>query len=132
MICRNCGSDINDNAVVCVHCGEYTTKKVPAATPSKPNPLAGKKIKLTFLISLITNGLSILSGLIICIFGLVSMSADSWIYQVQIIADARTMGGWIVFFGLCVIFWNGVSLAYHLFRNFKKKKPRPAPQNNAQ
>jgi len=46
MYCRNCGSQINDDAVVCIHCGE-TIKQHNAE--SEENPLAIIGFVLSFL-----------------------------------------------------------------------------------
>lgn len=41
MFCKNCGKEINDNAVVCPECGVATDKlqqqTAPAAAPTKTN-----------------------------------------------------------------------------------------------
>lgn len=35
MFCRNCGKEIDDNAVVCVHCGVATGKQMPGSNSDK-------------------------------------------------------------------------------------------------
>lgn len=43
MFCKNCGQEINDNAVVCPHCGVATEKMAtnnPAPAPAQKNTMA--------------------------------------------------------------------------------------------
>ena len=52
MICTNCGNAIDDNAVVCVHCGVATPRGIasgmgnPAVQPVDPNEPAAGGLKL--------------------------------------------------------------------------------------
>lgn len=49
MFCRNCGKEVNDNAVVCVHCGAATGVPIPNETT---NVTLGKDEPETALIVL--------------------------------------------------------------------------------
>ncbi len=55
MYCKNCGGEINDNAVVCIHCGcavnEPTHTAAPVQTP-KTNVLAIVGFVLSFFVPL--------------------------------------------------------------------------------
>lgn len=57
MFCKNCGKEIHDEAVMCVHCGAETTNKIPADILSTGNvqcdePAYGGLIALSILIPL--------------------------------------------------------------------------------
>lgn len=56
MFCKNCGSEINEKAVVCVHCGCPVQRPQDLNTPKKPeaktNVLAIVGFVLSFLIPL--------------------------------------------------------------------------------
>lgn len=68
MFCKNCGKEINDNAVICPYCGVATGKNMPAAsgsersTGSSTNGFAIAGFVLSFFIPLL--------GLIFSIVGL--------------------------------------------------------------
>ena len=55
MICRNCGTEIADKAIVCYRCGTATTDPVrkPAAVRQRSNPIAS----LVALVLLVLLGL---------------------------------------------------------------------------
>lgn len=65
MYCRNCGKEIDDNAVVCVHCGTTTKNYVPEKEtinqPKESNTIA--------IVGLVFAFLSPLVGLICSIIG---------------------------------------------------------------
>ncbi|MBO5449331.1 MAG: zinc-ribbon domain-containing protein [Ruminococcus sp.] len=52
MYCRNCGQEINDNAVICVHCGAATDNsfKNPAAPNQANDVMTGGLVALCILI----------------------------------------------------------------------------------
>ena len=62
MYCNNCGKEIDDNAVVCPHCGSATEKLSAATTPTAKNSLALVGLILSFFITL--------AGLIVSIVAL--------------------------------------------------------------
>ncbi len=57
MYCRNCGKEIDDNAVVCVHCGtptdNFTTSTVSNDKPKETNVLAIVGFVFSFLVALV-------------------------------------------------------------------------------
>lgn len=50
MFCKNCGQEINDNAVICVHCGVAVT---PAAVFSQPAESGASKFNVCALLGFI-------------------------------------------------------------------------------
>jgi len=58
MFCKKCGQEINDNAVICPHCGVATDNYMKPANPSSTN--GGQKL----------NGLA-LAGMICAIVGII-------------------------------------------------------------
>ena len=62
MYCNNCGKEIDDNAVVCPHCGSATEKLSAATTPTAKNSLALVGLVLSFFVCL--------AGLIVSIMAL--------------------------------------------------------------
>ncbi|MDE5601718.1 MAG: zinc-ribbon domain-containing protein [Clostridia bacterium] len=64
MYCNNCGSQIDDNAVVCIHCGAATpnAQKQQEAAPKQSNTIALVGFVFSFIMPLI--------GLICSIIGL--------------------------------------------------------------
>lgn len=50
MFCRHCGKEINDNAVVCVHCGCAVSEKYDKIDPNAP--ANGGLVFLSFLVPL--------------------------------------------------------------------------------
>ena len=64
MYCNNCGNEIRENAVVCIHCGcavDNQPKQVQTQTPQKTNVIAIIGFVLSFFIAL--------AGLICSIIG---------------------------------------------------------------
>ena len=62
MFCRNCGKQLDDNAVVCPHCGVATRATAPAAQPQaqpRPQPVQVQE----------TNGMAI-AGFVTALLGL--------------------------------------------------------------
>ena len=62
MFCKNCGKEINDNAVVCPFCGVATGKGPVSGSGSKTNGMAIAGFVLAFFFSLL--------GLIFSVIGL--------------------------------------------------------------
>ena len=53
MFCKNCGSEVNDNAVICPHCGVATDNYNKAtAVPEQKNTMALIGFILSFFVSL--------------------------------------------------------------------------------
>lgn len=76
MFCRNCGSNIDDKAVICPHCGVPTANMQPPVPPRKTNVCAivGFVLGLTGLLG--ANLLFILpgiAGIVLSIIGLVKV-----------------------------------------------------------
>jgi hypothetical protein len=55
MICRNCGTEIADKALICYRCGTATTeaRRRPAPLPSQPAGLAGRLTAALALMALV-------------------------------------------------------------------------------
>lgn len=51
MICRNCGTEIADKAIVCYRCGTSTTE--PLRKPAEIRPARGRVLPLAALILLV-------------------------------------------------------------------------------
>jgi hypothetical protein len=51
MICRNCGTEIADKAIVCYRCGTSTAE--PARKPAEIRPARGRVLPLAALILLV-------------------------------------------------------------------------------
>lgn len=50
MYCKNCGNEINEHAVVCIHCGCAVEQQQPRQTePAKTNVLAIVGFVMAFL-----------------------------------------------------------------------------------
>ena len=65
--CSKCGSQIQDEAVVCIHCG-CSTETAPAPAAKKTSGLIITGFIFSFLIALL--------GLIFCIAGLINLGKD--------------------------------------------------------
>ncbi|MDE5601717.1 MAG: hypothetical protein K2J16_04395 [Clostridia bacterium] len=61
MYCKNCGNEINQNAVVCIHCGCAVEQQKPATEAQKTNVLGIIGFVLAFIVPL--------AGLICSIIG---------------------------------------------------------------
>jgi hypothetical protein len=55
MICRNCGTEIADKAIVCYRCGTGTTD--PVRRPAAVRPRRGRVLPLVALVLLVLLGL---------------------------------------------------------------------------
>jgi protein-S-isoprenylcysteine O-methyltransferase Ste14 len=55
MICRNCGTEIADKAIVCYRCGAGTTE--PIRRPAAVRPRRGRLLPLVALVLLVLLGL---------------------------------------------------------------------------
>ena len=53
MFCKNCGSSIDEKAVICPHCGVATDNKSAAATKNKGNAIAVVGFIFSFFIALV-------------------------------------------------------------------------------
>ena len=54
MFCKNCGQEVDDNAVVCPHCGVQVGKiETPASTNTEGNTIAIVGFVFSFLIALV-------------------------------------------------------------------------------
>ncbi len=53
MYCRNCGKEIHDEAVICVHCGVATGKNSNVLNGTSDNPASGGLIALSVLFPLV-------------------------------------------------------------------------------
>ena len=51
MYCRNCGSQISDEAAICIHCGVPTHAQSTSASKRESNPLALIGFILSFFVS---------------------------------------------------------------------------------
>jgi len=58
MFCRNCGQEINENAVICPHCG-VATDKMADVTGNNPHGTEAKKTNVCAIIGFV---LSLVSG----------------------------------------------------------------------
>ena len=52
MYCKNCGNEINPNAVVCIHCGCAVEQQKPATEAQKTNVLGIIGFVLAFIVPL--------------------------------------------------------------------------------
>ena len=55
MLCRNCGTEIADKAIVCYRCGTGTTD--PVRRPAAARPRRGRALPLAALVLLVLLGL---------------------------------------------------------------------------
>lgn len=67
MFCKNCGKEIDDNAVVCVHCGVATGIAVTDSTPDK------KKINGLGIAGFVVSIVSLWLGVYFCIASIVGL-----------------------------------------------------------
>ncbi|WP_350343906.1 hypothetical protein PRVXT_000268 [Proteinivorax tanatarense] len=79
MLCHNCNAEINDKAVICVHCGVNTEKKEPQVSYSSENKQPGGVGIAGFVLALISLFLpipiiDIFIGFIALILSVVGMS----------------------------------------------------------
>lgn len=67
MFCSNCGKEINDNAVICIHCGCLTSaaNKVPANEDNTTTGIASPKATNALVYSIL--------GLVLCWIPLVGL-----------------------------------------------------------
>lgn len=70
MFCKNCGKEIDDKAVVCVHCGVATDL---AATTVAPAPAETKKVNVVGIIGFAVSFLSLGLGVYFCIASIVGL-----------------------------------------------------------
>ena len=82
MFCKNCGKPINDNAVVCIHCG--------CSTEDNPSKSGDKESK---------NGIGILLGLFI---GLIGLIIGIVMYKEGTVARQTFIKGWGIGFGITI------------------------------
>lgn len=67
MFCKNCGSQINDEAVVCPHCGVATEKMAAAANAQSAT--AGGETNVLAIVGFILSFFSLIIGLVCSIIG---------------------------------------------------------------
>lgn len=65
MFCKNCGSQINDEAVVCPHCGVATEKMPAAAATAAP----ANKTNVLAIVGFVLSFFSTIIGLVCSIIG---------------------------------------------------------------
>ncbi|MBE7082544.1 MAG: zinc-ribbon domain-containing protein [Clostridiales bacterium] len=77
MFCRNCGSEINDEAVICVKCGVPVAqpKAVEEKTKKEPKPIVNVSVEEAsdFIFNQKKTGLGVFAGLVMGLIGLVFM-----------------------------------------------------------
>ena len=84
MYCKNCGKEVNDNAVVCIHCGVAIDNK-PAT-----NSLTGES----------KTGLGALLGIFL---GLIGLIIGLCMYPSQSFERKTFMKGWGIAFAISVV-----------------------------
>ena len=83
MLCRNCGTEIADKAIVCYRCGTATTDPVRKAVPIVPqrNPL------LLFVVAAVL----VLGALYLGYAGQAAQNPDRWRTAAGVLAGAALM-----------------------------------------
>ena len=88
MFCRNCGKEVNDNAVICIHCGS-SIKNVATEDADEPK-----------------TGMGVLMGLLL---GLIGLVVGLCLYKEGTIARKTFIKSWGITFAICavlsLIFW---------------------------
>ena len=95
MYCRNCGKEIDEKAVVCIHCGcAVMENQTPQMNPEHAQP---------------KTGMGVLLGLLLCLIGLV---IGVLIYPEGTIARKTFMKSCLITIGVCVAAEIILGIAY--------------------
>lgn len=70
MFCKNCGKEIDDNAVVCVHCGVATGKSIEEVKKTNGFGIAGFVIGLLSLVLGVYFCITSVIGIVFSIIGI--------------------------------------------------------------
>ncbi len=81
MYCRICGKDVNDQAVICPHCGCQIATPVQTEQTTKPQKKANIFCIIGFVLSLISLilalwGIVAIAGLVLSIIGIIQCSRN--------------------------------------------------------
>jgi len=104
MFCKNCGKEIDDNAVVCPHCGVATEKMAASApAPAQKNTIA--------LVGFILSFFGGILGLILSIVGLVNSKKPEYAGDGKNLAIAGIIISCVVLVFMIVIYIVAFSVA---------------------
>ncbi len=98
MYCQNCGNEINDNAVVCIHCG--------AAVNNPNNPASNPEFQLS------KTGMGVLLAILL---GLIGLVIGLLIYPTGTVARSTFIKGWGITFAISAGVSILISIVYVVF-----------------
>lgn len=93
MFCKHCGSEIDDKAVVCIHCGRAVTPE------QEPTSLTGESKK----------GMGVLLSLVL---GLIGLIIGLCLYKENTVERKTFINGWVIGLAISIILGVVVGIAY--------------------
>ncbi|MBQ7236802.1 MAG: zinc ribbon domain-containing protein [Clostridia bacterium] len=104
MFCTNCGKEIDEKAVVCIHCGVAVKKEQPDSVEHSQSK----------------TGIGVLMGILL---GLIGLLIGVLMYPANTIARKTFIKGWGITFAICavltivlyIIFYFILGFAYYMY-----------------